>query len=1078
MNTRSFLALALALLAALGASCQLDATAVRAPAAPVPDNAAPPLSNAEPVPGNAEPAQGNAAPIPGNAEPAQWIWGTDEIGARETIFLRRVFEVPAAVSAAEIVGTCDNAWVAFLDGEDVAGDGQWTDVTGADVTEVITDLGAGRHVLAVRASNEGGPAGLVLRLTLEHGGADGAGRAESHEIVTDGSWRWSRTASEGWTTPGFTADTSNGWSPVALLGEPGVAPWTQIDARSLATTHEVRAPRATPPERISVPPGFEVELLHSVKRSQGSWVSLAVGPGDRLYASDQGAAGLFRIDVSRTPAQVERVDVDVSGAQGMTWAADGLYAVAHGADGRGLYKLTDTNGDDRLDAAEQLRALGGADGEHGWHAVEPAPDGRSLYVVGGNQTDLTELSASRVPPVWGEDQLLPRLRDASGFMVDAQAPGGCIYRVSLDGADWELVSVGYRNPYDVAFDARGDLFTFDADMEWDINTPWYRPTRVCLVTSGSEYGWRNGSGKRPTHFPDNLPAVLDVGPGSPVGMVFGTRTRFREPYRRALFLGDWSYGRIYAAHLEPDGAAVRGSYDVFASGAPLPVTDLVTPSDGALYFVTGGRGVPSGLYRVRDLQGAADVATNADEAGATEARRLRLALESFHGGTHDGAVDAAWPHLDHADRFVRFAARTTVEWQPVDRWRDRALGEADPEKAVAALIALARVGGTDPEHEGPGDATAALFRSGTFSPFVAGTSPAQAEALFAALGRVDWSALHETGRLDLVRAYGLAAIRTGPLDDARREAVLQRVAAWPPGGTARLETALCELLVFLRSPDVVARALNRIETAPTQEERLALLASLRLAEEGWTPALRQRYFHWLNRAQGYAGGMSFAGFVRDIRDEAIARLNDQQREELRATLEATPPSSPLSVMQSSLSGRTTVREWTLRELAPGVQQRLVDRDFARGRRMFGAASCFACHRLAGEGGAVGPDLTGAGGRFGPGDLLEATLEPSRTVSDQYQRVTVRKLDGDVVTGLIVNLSGNVLHISTDMFRPSQITKVDTRHVESMEPSAVSAMPAGLLDLLTRDEIDDLLAYILSGGRADDPMFQAGDEGAR
>ena len=43
-------------------------------------------------------------------------------------------------------------------------------------------------------------------------------------------------------------------------------------------------------------------------------------------------------------------------------------------------------------------------------------------------------------------------------------------------------------------------------MEWDFNTPWYRPTRVCLVTSGSEFGWRNGAGKYPPYYPDNLAA--------------------------------------------------------------------------------------------------------------------------------------------------------------------------------------------------------------------------------------------------------------------------------------------------------------------------------------------------------------------------------------------------------------------------------------------------------------------------------------------------------------------------------------------------------------------------------------------
>ena len=55
----------------------------------------------------------------------------------------------------------------------------------------------------------------------------------------------------------------------------------------------------------------------------------------------------------------------------------------------------------------------------------------------------------------------------------------------------------------------GDLFTYDADMEYDFNTPWYRPTRVNHVLSGGEYGWRNGAGKYPEFYYDNLPATLE-----------------------------------------------------------------------------------------------------------------------------------------------------------------------------------------------------------------------------------------------------------------------------------------------------------------------------------------------------------------------------------------------------------------------------------------------------------------------------------------------------------------------------------------------------------------------------------------
>ena len=245
-----------------------------------------------------------------------------------------------------------------------------------------------------------------------------------------------------------------------------------------------------------------------------------------------------------------------------------------------------------------MRKLDGG-GEHGPHGVVLAPDGRSLYVVAGNATELTKVSSSLVPKVWGEDNLLPRMVDGSGFMSSEKAPGGHICRVSPDGKDWELVSMGYRNPFDIAFNRDGELFTYDSDMEWDVNTPWYRPTRVLHVTSGSEFGYRNGAGKWPAYTIDSLPPVVNVGPGSPTGVAFGYGAKFPVKYQEALYLCDWSYGKLYALHLKPQGSSYTGELEEFLAGTPLALTDVViNPKDRAMYFTVGGRQTQSGFYRV------------------------------------------------------------------------------------------------------------------------------------------------------------------------------------------------------------------------------------------------------------------------------------------------------------------------------------------------------------------------------------------------------------------------------------------------------------------------------------------------
>src|SRR5262249_25342242 len=118
-------------------------------------------------------------------------------------------------------------------------------------------------------------------------------------------------------------------------------------------------------------------------------------------------------------------------------------------------------------------------------------------------------------------------------------------------------------------------------------------------TRGSEFGWRNGAGKYPVFYPDTVPPVLNIGPGSPTGVTFGYGAKFPAKYQNAFFICDWSYGKLYAVHLTPDGGSYNGEAEEFVTGTPLPFTNIViNPKDGAMYFTIGGRKTKSGLYRV------------------------------------------------------------------------------------------------------------------------------------------------------------------------------------------------------------------------------------------------------------------------------------------------------------------------------------------------------------------------------------------------------------------------------------------------------------------------------------------------
>ena len=120
---------------------------------------------------------------------------------------------------------------------------------------------------------------------------------------------------------------------------------------------------------------------------------------------------------------------------------------------------------------------------------------------------------------------------------------------------------------------------------------------------------------------------------------------------------------------------------------------------------------------------------------------------------------------------------------------------------------------------------------------------------------------------------------------------------------------------------------------------------------------------------------------------------------------------------------------------------------------------------------TGPDLTGAGGRYNPHDFLDSIINPSKVISDQFAPIIVTKNDGEVVTGVVVNLNGDNVTLNTDLSDPNQRVNVDRKEVKSIEVSAVSPMPPMLLMMLKKEEILDLTAYVLSGGDKNNAMFK-------
>ena len=807
------------------------------------------------------------------------------------------------------------------------------------------------------------------------------------------------------------------------------------------------ADQATPATAVKVRKDFKVELLYSVpKGQQGSWVAMTQDDKGRLICSDQYGA-LYRItppalDGSPSETKVEKLAVDFGHCQGLLYAFGALYGIVNddAYQGRGLYRCKDTNGDDQFDTVEQLKNFPGKAGEHGPHGLVVGPDGKSIYCVSGNQTPVPPMDASRVPTHWAEDQLTPMLL-GRGFMRDVLAPGGWVAKTDPEGKHWELINTGTRNTYDIAFNRKGDLFGFDADMEWDTNTPWYRPTRVCMMQSGGEFGWRTCSKKWPVRWEDSLPPVVDIGPGSPTGVGFGYGAKFPAKYQDALYICDWSYGKMYAVHLAPDGAGYTAVAEEFMSASPLPLTDIeVSKKDGAMYVSIGGRKVQSGLYRVtyigKDSTAPANPSGQSDQTAS-----IRRELEAFHGKQDPKAVEAAWPHLGHADRLLRFAARIAIEHQPLAAWQDKALNEKNPRAALTALMALIR------SCKG---------------------EQALRPQIIAALNRIDLKSLKGLDRATLLRNYWLLLSRLGEPDAATKAALVKHLSSHFPLNDPGQNRDLCEILVVLGDESIVGKAAHYVTDAPTQEEQIDWARILRNATKGWTKETRAAYFKWFLHAANYKGGASFDLFLGEIKANAVAAMTEPEKAEIKEVLDAKPePRAPTFTAKPM----QFVKAWTLDDLSKSLGVGLEgNRNFQNGRNVFGAATCFACHRFNNEGGAVGPDLTSVAGKYSPRDLLEHILDPSKEISDQYGSTIFHLKNGSSVAGRIANMKEHNMMVCTNMMDPNNFTNVDAREVVRTEESKISMMPPGLLFMLKEDDILDLLAYLLSKGNPDDPLF--------
>lgn len=832
-----------------------------------------------------------------------------------------------------------------------------------------------------------------------------------------------------------------------------------------------------PDTGITLLNGFDAEILYDVPPSQGSWVAMAFDPKGRLVVSDQDDKGVFRVTLANEDDPTSQLQVEsmegfpylpikwgrrtVGGALGFLYAFDSLYMSSM----KGFYRIRDTNGDDLYDEFTLLKELG-VGYEHSAHSIIKTEDGEGLYLVTGNHTRLPKGIPSRQPAVWDTDSLLNPMPDAMGHAVGIKPPAGWICRISPDGKDWTMVASGFRNAVDIALNREGELFTYDSDLEFDIGSPWYRPTRVNHVTSGGEFGWRAGSAKWPDYFADSNGAVVNIGPGSPTGISFGHHSNFPNPFQDQLFICDWTFGTIYTVNMEEEGSSYRGTKREFLHGEPLNISAMRFGPDGHMYFLVGGRNTNSKLYRIR-YTGPQTEAPSRSLTKNQSLRDLRRSLEVFHDGGKGGsqAVAAAWPNLAHPDRNIRYAARIALENQPLERWQKRFFTANNPRTIIYGAIALARHG-----------------------------EASLADPVLRKLNEVAFTTLNLEDQLAQLRAYSLCFIRLGQGSPALRYEIGSKLEAVYPSYDETLNTELCRVLAYLETPLVVAKTIALMKATETKtlaydtamlqrheygkailetmantpnSQNIHYAYALRRVQPGWTLEDRRYYLRWLNQTLEKSGGKSFAGYIRAIRDEAIRHLTPEDASAVAWLLGDIQATNLKDLPQP----KGPAVNWTLETARSLFTTDLEGRDFRNGQIMFSAGRCVACHRIQGSGGYSGPDLGSVGNRYAINDILRAICEPSHSISEQYRASNIELVDGETRYGRIIFQNDTELALAMNPYDFSQPTKIPTDRIESITPSDISLMPPGTISAMNGEEVKDLIAYLVSGGNRRHKVFR-------
>jgi len=345
-------------------------------------------------------------------------------------------------------------------------------------------------------------------------------------------------------------------------------------------------------DQFQLPGGFHIYKAASPERTGGSYDLAFDGDGRLLVGDGKAVRRLYDDDrdgvYDRHEVLVE--GLGSRGPQGLLVSGDRLYAV--GGDGVQLFEGYRDGG--TLVHRGRLSEPFNTGGDHSAHTLLRGHDGFIYFVTGdGGGTEGRRHITERTSPALRE-------RAAS------------VFRFSPDGARWECLATGGRNPPNLGMNHLGELFSWDSDMEWHVDLPFYRPLRLNHWVQGGDQGWQ-GVGAFPDYYVDALPPVLATGRGSPDWGVFYEHRQFPAKYSDAFFVCDYLWksatsgqynttgqlnvfflareGAHWSATMETLARPRQGARDAYDRPISFGLVDVEVAPDGSLLVTDHNQGV-------------------------------------------------------------------------------------------------------------------------------------------------------------------------------------------------------------------------------------------------------------------------------------------------------------------------------------------------------------------------------------------------------------------------------------------------------------------------------------------------------